>query len=114
MKVIAFFEKLIEFLGKAPQIIDWYFGLTPTRRMNLNYITIITVIVTASYYNDHKHNENYTAISNRIDAVNNLRSKEQERYTVKLESYADKFKDVFEKITLQKNEVKQLKQEVEK
>lgn len=114
MKEASLFGKFIEFLGKIPQLFDWYFGLAPTKRMNFNYITIITVLVIAGYWNDHKHSENYTALSKRIDDSYNLRAQDQERYTVSLEKYTDKFNLLLEKLIEQKKEVIQLKQEVQK
>jgi hypothetical protein len=106
--------KILEFFKEIPKIVDWYFGLTQSKRMNLNYIILIIAIAAAGYWNDSKHNENYTILSNRIDAVNNLRAKEQERYTIKLESYTDKFNVLLEKLIEQKKEVEQLKNEEEK
>lgn len=101
--------KILEYFKEIPKLFDWYFGLTQSKRMNLNYIILIITIVAAGYWNDSKHNENYIALSNRIDAVNNLRAQEQERYTVKLESYTDKFNLLLEKLIEQNKEVENLK-----
>jgi hypothetical protein len=106
--------KLLEYFKEIPKLFDWYFGLSQSKRMNLNYIIIIIAIVAAAYWNDSKHNENYTILSNRIDSVNDLRAKEQERYTVKLESYTDKFNALLEKLIEQKEEVEKLKNDEKK
>lgn len=101
--------KILEYFKEIPKLFDWYFGLSQSRRMNLNYIIIIIAIVAAGYWNDKKHNEYNTVLTNRIDTINNLRAKEQERYTIKLESYTDKFNRLLEKLIEQKKEVEKLK-----
>lgn len=106
--------KFLQYFDKIPQLFDWYFRLASLKRMNLNYIIIISIILAAGYYNDKRHNENNVVLINRIDSANNLRSQEQERYTVKLESYTDKFNGLLEKLIEQQKEVKQIKKDTAK
>lgn len=100
--------KILDFLLGIPKFFDWYFQLQPIKRMNLNYIALITAIITLSYYNDKQHRDNYTILSDRIDATNDSRTKEQEKYTQKLEYYTDKFNHLLEVLLQQKREQENL------
>jgi hypothetical protein len=77
----------------------------------LNYIIILTVVISLAYYNDKRHSENYAILSARIDSVNNSRAKEQEKYTTKLEYYTDKFNSLLVVLIQQKKEIKQIKED---
>ena len=50
-------------------------------------------------------------LSNRNDTINNSRTKEQEKYTTKLEYYTDKFNHLLEILIQQRKEREQLKNE---
>ena len=101
--------KILDFLLGIPKFFDWYFQLQPIKRMNLNYIALIAAIITLSYYNDKQHRDNYLVLSGRIDSVNNSRTKEQEKYTTKLEYYTDKFNHLLEILLQQKREQEKIK-----
>lgn len=95
--------KILDFFSEIPKLFDWYFRLPQLKRIQLNYIVLISLIIILSYYNDKQHRDNYAVLSARIDSVNNSRAKEQEKYTTKLEYYTDKFNHLLE-ILLQKKE----------
>lgn len=103
--------KLLDFFKELPKIFDWYFQLTPLKRIQMNYIFILALVIALSYYNDKQHRHNYAIISGRIDATNDNRAKEQEKYTAKLEYYTDKFNHLLEILIQQKKEREQLKNE---
>lgn len=103
--------KLIELLKDLPKIIDWYFQLPGLKRIQLNYIIILALIISLSYYNDKQHRDNYTILSARIDSTNNSRAQEQEKYTTKLEYYTDKFNHLLEILIQQKKEQSTIKNE---
>jgi hypothetical protein len=102
---------LSEFFEKFPKLADWYLGLAPVKRIQLNYIFILAITITLSYYNDKRHRENYTALSARIDVINDTRSKEQERYTAKLEFYTDKFNNLLEILIQQRQKIERIEEE---
>jgi hypothetical protein len=103
--------KFLDYLLRLPQIFDWYFKLPALKRIQLNYIVLLTFVVTLSYYNDQQHRANYTILSTRVDTINNARSKEQEKYTAGLEYYTDKLNHLLEILIKQKEEIKQIKNE---
>lgn len=96
--------KILNCIAQIPNLFNWYFKLPVIQRMQLNYITIIAVIITLSYNNDKKHRDSYTILNSRIDSVNDARTKEQEKYTTKLEFYTDKFNHLLEILLQQKKE----------
>lgn len=96
--------KILEYIERIPKIADWYFGLTPVKRIQFNHIVILIAIIIAAYYNDNRHRDNYALLSDRIDAINNARAKEQESYKKSLEFYTDKFNNLLEKIILRGGE----------
>jgi hypothetical protein len=103
--------KYFDYILQFPKLFDWYFTLPALKRIQLNYIMLLTAVVSIAYYNDKLHRENYTALYNRVDATNDSRSKEQEKYTAKLEYYTDKFNHLLEILIKQKEEIKQIKNE---
>jgi hypothetical protein len=103
--------KILDFFREIPKLVDWYFLLPFVKRLQLNYIILIASIITISYYNDKQHRENYTMLSARNDTINNSRTKEQEKYTAKLEFYTDKFNHLLEILIQQRKEREQLKNE---
>lgn len=103
--------KFLDFFRELPKLFDWYFLLPGLKRIQLNYIVLIATIIFLSYYNDKQHRENYTVLSNRNDTINNSRTKEQEKYTAKLEYYTDKFNHLLELLLQQRKEREQLKKE---
>jgi hypothetical protein len=104
--------KIIEWIKEIPGLFDWYFRLTPLKRIQLNYIVLITVIIFFAYQNDAQHRTNYQTLSDRMDSVNNGRTKEQENYTKKLEFYTDKFNNLLEILIRQDKEIKEIKKEI--
>ncbi len=103
--------KFLDYLREFPKLFDWYFQLPQLKRIRLNNIVIIVFLIFLSYYNDKLHRENYTVLSNRNDTINNSRTKEQEKYTAKLEFYTDKFNHLLELLIQQRKEREQLKNE---
>lgn len=103
--------KYLDFLKELPKLFEWYFHLPALKRIQMNYIILLAIIISLSYYNDKQHRDNYTILSDRIDATNNNRSKEQEKYTAKLEYYTDKFNHLLELLIQQKKEREPLKNE---
>jgi hypothetical protein len=103
--------KILDYFREIPKLFDWYFLLSQLKRTQLNYIILIASIITISYYNDKQHRENYIVLSNRNDTINNSRTKEQEKYTAKLEFYTDKFNHLLEILIQQRKEREQLKNE---
>lgn len=103
--------KLLDFFREIPKLFDWYFLLPQLKRLQLNYIILIASIITISYYNDKQHRENYIVLSARNDTINNSRTKEQEKYTSKLEFYTDKFNHLLELLIQQRKEREQIKNE---
>lgn len=103
--------KILDFFKEIPKLLDWYFLLPQLKRIQLNYIIILSIVFTMAYYNDKRHNENYAILSARIDNVNNNRAKEQEKYTAKLELYTDKFNSLLVVLIQQRKEIKQIKED---
>lgn len=103
--------KILDFFREIPKLFDWYFLLPQLKRIQLNYIVLITSVITLSYYNDKRHRNNYTVLSARNDTINNSRTKEQEKYTAKLEFYTDKFNNLLELLIQQRKEREQIKNE---
>lgn len=85
--------------------------MTPLKQIRFNYIVMLSASWGILIWNDNQHRKNTDQLSVRVDAVNNLRSKDQERYTTKLESYSDKFQSFSEKLLKQEQEYKQIKKE---
>ena len=103
--------KFLDLLSAIPKLFDWYFNMDILKRIQMNYITIIVLILSYFYYSNQEHVETVNILSNRIDAINNSRSKEQEKYTAKLEYYTDKFNNLLVVLIEQKKELKQIKEE---
>jgi hypothetical protein len=103
--------KILDFFREIPKLFDWYFLLPQLKRLQLNYIILIASVITISYYNDKRHRENYIVLSARNDTINNSRTKEQEKYTSKLEFYTDKFNHLLELLIQQRKEREQIKNE---
>jgi hypothetical protein len=103
--------KYFNYLLEIPKLFNWYFLLPALKRIQLNYIILIALIILISYKNDKQHRENYTVLSARNDTINNSRTKEQEKYTAKLEFYTDKFNHLLEILLQQKKEREQIKNE---
>ena len=103
--------KFLELLSAIPKIFDWYFGMDSIKRIQLNFIVVLTLLFTYIYYTNKAYAENITILTTRLDTVNNSRTKEQEKYTAKLEYYTDKFSELLLKIDKQKEELKQIKEE---
>ena len=103
--------KLLDLFRELPKLFDWYFLLPALKRLQLNYLILIAFVITLSYYNDKRHRDNYMVLSARNDTTNNSRTKEQEKYTAKLEFYTDKFNHLLELLIQQKKEREQLKKE---
>jgi hypothetical protein len=103
--------KILYYLREISKLFDWYFLLPQIKRIQLNYIIILTIVITLTYFNDKRHSENYAILSSRIDSVNNNRAKEQEKYTAKLEYYTDKFNSLLVVLIQQKKEIKQIKED---
>lgn len=102
---------LLDYLKEIPNLFNWYFKLPLTKRISLNYIVLLATVMTMAYYNDKLHREHYTVLANRNDTINNSRTKEQEKYTAKLEFYTDKFNHLLELLIQQRKEREQLKNE---
>lgn len=102
--------KILDYFKEIPKLFDWYFLLTPIKRIQLNYIILLGLITFLAYKNDERHRQNYAVLSARIDSVNDNRSKEQEKYTGKLEYYTEKFNHLLEIVIQQNKEVKQIKE----
>lgn len=103
--------KFTNYLREIPKLFEWYFQLSKLNRVQLNYIAVIVFLISLSYYNDKLHREHYTVLANRNDTINNSRTKEQEKYTTKLEFYTDKFNHLLELLIQQRKEREQLKKE---
>ena len=103
--------KFLDYILQFPKLFDWYFKLPALKRIQLNYIVVLTGVVIISYYNDQQHRDNYTVLSNRIDTINNARSQEQEKYTTGLRYYTDKFNYLLELLIKQREEIKQINKE---
>ena len=97
-----------EWLSQIPIFFKWYFSLDQLKRIQLNYIFIIAMLILTIYFNDSKHRENYSKLSDRFDLVSNSRYKEQEKYTTKLEFYTDKFNNLLEKLIEQKQKIEMI------
>lgn len=102
---------LIEIFSAIPRLFDWYLAMPLIKRIQINYITLLALVIGFSYYNDKRHTDNYAVLSSRIDSINNSRAKEQEKYTAKLEYYTDKFNSLLVVLIQQKKEIKQIKEE---
>ncbi|MDR6844499.1 hypothetical protein [Flavobacterium granuli] len=94
--------KILDYFRELPKIFDWYFLLPQIKRIQLNYIILLATVMSIAYYNDKRHRENYTILSTRIDAINNSRTQEQEKYTTKLVYYTDKFNHLLELLIQQR------------
>lgn len=92
------------------KLLDWYFHLAPSKKIQLNYMVVVVTILYLTYKNNEQHRENYNVLSVRIDSINNARSKEQRAYTKNLEFYTEKFSGLLEKLLVQKEEIKQIKE----
>jgi hypothetical protein len=103
--------KFLDYLLQLPKIFDWYFNLPAIKRIQLNYIALLSFVILLSYYNDQLHRKNYSDLSARIDIINNSRSQEQEKYTAGLQYYTDKLNHLLEILIKQKEEIKQIKKE---
>lgn len=103
--------KILDFFREIPKIFDWYFLLPQIKRIQMNYIILLSIVITFAYYNDKRHTENYAVLSARIDSVNNNRTKEQEKYTAKLEYYTDKFNSLLVVLIEQRKEIEQIKKD---
>lgn len=101
--------KILDYFKEIPKIFDWYFLLTPIKRIQLNYIVLLVILSFLTYKNDEQHKQNYILLSNRIDVVNNSRATEQEKYTKSLQYYTEKFNRLLEILLEQKREKEQLK-----
>jgi hypothetical protein len=103
--------KYLEFLQEIPKLFNWYFILPSLKRIQLNYIVLIAGILFISYCNDQKHRDINIRLYARIDLINSSRSKEQEKYTAKLEYYTDKFNHLLEVLIEQRKEREQINKE---
>lgn len=103
--------KLLEYLKEFPRLFDWYFQLAQLKRIQLNYIVLIALIIFFAYKNDSRHRENYTALSVRFDAANAGKERDKEKYTKSLEFYTDKFNHLLEMLIQQEKEIKEIKKE---
>lgn len=103
--------KILDYFTQIPKLFNWYFHLTPAKRKDFNYIMLLVASWSILYYNDYRHRENSKILIDRVDATNNLRSKDQERYTKNLEFYTNSFKDFSKEILHQKEEIKSIKKE---
>lgn len=90
--------KIFDFLHKIRDFFDWYLGIPTVKRIQINYIAFIAIIITGAYYNDKQHRENYLALTARIDATNDSRSKEQEKYAQNLQYYTEKYSELYKEI----------------
>lgn len=105
--------KLFEFLKQIPGLFDWYFKLSPLKRIQLNYIVLLFCVLTLFYFNDKFHRENLNSLSIRIDLINDSRAKEQEKYTARLEFYTEKFNNLLEMLLRQEKKIEAIKKEGE-
>jgi len=103
--------KFLDLFNQIPRLYNWYSDLSPTKRKDFNYIILLIASWSILVYNDRQHRENNTILTDRIDSVNNLRSKDQERYTGNLEYYTNSFKSFSEQILKQKEEIKNIKKD---
>lgn len=103
--------KILELFSAIPKLFDWYLNMDTIKRFHINYITVIISLLTYFYYTNKNYAENTTLLTNRIDTINNSRTKEQEKYTAKLEFYTDKFNNLLVVLIEQRKEIKQIKEE---
>jgi len=101
----------IETVEKIPKLYNWYSKMSPENRIQFIYIVLLVASWTILYFNDSQHKANNAALTIGINRVNDLRSKDQERYTTNLEFYTNKFADIFERQLEQKEEIKQIKED---
>jgi hypothetical protein len=87
---------ILESIQGASRLVSWYFKLTSIKRIQVNYTVLLFGVITMAYFNDKQHRENYTALSNRNDIINNSREEEQAKYTRQLEFYTNKFNHLLE------------------
>jgi len=85
--------------------------MTPIKRIQFNHLVVLFASWVILYFNDSQHRKHNALLTSGIDTVNNLRAKDQERYTTKLESYSDKFKNFSEELLKQEKELNQIKKE---
>lgn len=100
--------KISEYFDKVPALFDWYFKLVPLKRIQLNYIFLIALILFFTYKNDSKHRENYNILIGRLDSATNSRAEDQEKYSKKLEFYTDKFNHLLEILIKQERKIDQI------
>lgn len=103
--------KIFDYLAQIPNFFNWYFKLALIKRIQLNYITLLTIVISLAYYNDKRHRENYTILSIRVDATNASRAQEQKEYNANLRYYTDKFNHLLELLIQQKEQIKQIHKE---
>ena len=101
----------IEIIQAVPKLYNWYSKMTPIKQIRFNYIVLLTASWGIMYYNDYQHRQNNDKLTSGLNTANNLRSKDQERYTTKLEAYSDKFQSFSEKLLQQEQELKQIKKD---
>ena len=102
---------LLEIFNTVPKVFNWYARLTPKNQTRFNHIVVLIASWVLFYFNDQQHRKNNALLTIGINNVNNLRSQEQDRYTTKLERYADKFQSFAEKQDKQEKEINQIKKE---
>ena len=102
---------IIEIIQVVPKLYNWYSKMTPIKQIRFNYIVLLVASWSILYYNDHQHRKNNAQLTIGLNTANDLRSKDQERYTTKLESYSDKFQSFSEKLLKQEQEFKQIKKD---
>lgn len=102
---------LLDIFNAIPQLFNWYSKMPSIKRIQFNHLVVLFASWIILYFNDSQHRKHNALLASGIDAVNNLRSKDQERYTTKLESYSDKFQSFSEELLKQEKELKQIKKE---
>lgn len=102
---------LLDFFTAIPKLFDWYLAMPIIKRIQINYITIIALLIGYIYYTNQHHIAAEASLSARIDIINNSRSKEQEGYAAKLEYYTEKFNGLLVVLIEQNKELKQIKEE---
>lgn len=101
--------KFIEFLKELPSVFDWYFKLHAIKRIQLNYIVLIFIIMSLTYFNDKLHRETIASLTLRIDTINDSRSADQEKYAARMEYYTEKFNGLLEILLIQEKRIERLK-----
>lgn len=103
--------KLLELFPALQKIFDWYFNMDNLKRIQMNYIIVLILLITYIYYSHQTYVANITILSTRIDTINNSRTQEQEKYTAKLEYYTDKFNNLLVILIEQRKELKEIKED---